>query len=90
MHVGKWETSNVSKECSGCSVTIMPKSKYMLAKFTLDKEDSNLSRLVTLFLCEQCIQDFSDFVDDSGMTDKAIEVANNYWNDNNPDSPRKA
>jgi hypothetical protein len=80
MYTSKWEVAKSVKNCSGCDVHMLPGSKYLITKFTMDDE-SNLSKLVTIYLCERCIETFMDIVDDNPQSPS---------NDDNPEPPKRA
>lgn len=83
MYSSRWETAKVVKQCSGCDVHMLPGSKYLLSKFSLpDSINVNLSRLVTVYLCERCLETFADLVDDDLLPEND--------NDDNPEPPRIA
>ena len=78
MHVTKWETAKVARQCTGCDVHVLPGSRYLQTKFTLD-EDNNLSKLVTVYLCERFIDAFALYAESDP------EPTND-----NPEPPRRA
>jgi len=51
-----------AKKCDGCDCEFVKGSRYMNVKFTLEN-GSNVVRLMNIFLCTTCIEDFSDFVE---------------------------
>lgn len=70
MNWGKWETSKVIKQCDGCNELINVDDTYLLAKFAMKDEGTNVSRLFAMNLCVACVDDFES-------TAQAIQDMNN-------------
>lgn len=56
----KWEEARSVKCCDGCNKQIDKGETYILAKVSIEEEDSKISRLIAITLCENCIVDFED------------------------------
>ena len=72
MNWGRWEKSKAIKPCDGCSELIKIGDKYLLAKFSLPDEGTNVSRFFSINLCIYCIADFEDTVKKVEDSDDAV------------------
>ena len=65
MYYSAWclaEDKDTTKKCDGCDLLFKKGSRYMNVKFTLE-DGSNVVKLMNIFLCTGCIEDFGDFVE---------------------------
>lgn len=61
MHTSVWEKSTQTRTCKGCDVTITPDTYHLHAKFTIETNDPNIHRLITMRLCQKCISEFETY-----------------------------
>ena len=64
MHTSKWRTSRSLKACTGCDLEISPSTEYLEAKFTIDVPFNNVTKLIAINLCVDCIKDFENYAKD--------------------------
>lgn len=64
MHTSTWTKSDRIKMCTGCDVVIEPGSRYLHAKFSIDYPHNNVTKLISINLCETCISEFEDYAKD--------------------------
>ena len=72
MNWGKWEKSKITKPCDGCSDHINKGDTYLLAKFSLPDEGTNVSRLFSMNLCVNCVSDFEHVTNQIKVEDDPI------------------
>lgn len=72
MNWGRWEKSKAIKRCDGCSNFIKIADKYLLAKFSLKDEGTNITRFFSINLCFRCVSDFEDSTKNTDEPDDAV------------------
>ena len=60
MNRGKWITSQAMHTCKGCDRKIESGVNHLQAQFAIPKDDK-VTTAVTIYLCEQCINDFESY-----------------------------
>lgn len=60
MHKGKWIKSTAMHICKGCDRKIAAGVNHLQAQFGIPRDDKVVAA-ITIYLCEQCIDDFETY-----------------------------
>lgn len=64
MHISKWTKSTTDKKCTGCDMYVSAGMSYLHAKFTIDYPYGNVTKLISINLCDDCVKDFETLAKD--------------------------